>query len=78
MHGGAGRLYNGDLFNKLVCRSAFDRADLTYRKRIDGMHALRHFYASVLLAQVSRSGSGPTAVDGVFPTVPPAYGLDAA
>jgi hypothetical protein len=33
----------------VLCR--FDRAELEYRKRADGMHALRHFYASVLLAQ---------------------------
>ena len=31
--------------------AAFAKAEITYRKRIDGMHALRHFYVSVLLAQ---------------------------
>jgi integrase len=30
---------------------AFWKAEVEYRKRADGMHALRHFYASVLLAQ---------------------------
>jgi integrase len=38
-----------DLF-ALVAR-AFRAAGINYRKRADGMHALRHFYASVLLAQ---------------------------
>ncbi len=46
-----GRLYSGDLFSKVVWQGAFRKADLTYEKRRDGMHALRHFYASVLLAQ---------------------------
>jgi integrase len=31
--------------------AAFRTAGIEYRKRADGMHALRHFYASVLLAQ---------------------------
>ncbi|PSL55215.1 phage integrase family protein [Saccharothrix carnea] len=30
---------------------AFKQAGLTYTKRQDGMHAMRHLYASVLLAQ---------------------------
>lgn len=46
-----GQLYSGDHFSKQVWLPAFRRADLEYRKRVDGMHALRHFYASVLLAQ---------------------------
>jgi integrase len=46
-----GRLYSGDLFSKVVWQGAFRQADLTYEKRRDGMHALRHFYASVLLTQ---------------------------
>jgi integrase len=29
----------------------FRKAGLDYRKRADGMHALRHFYASVLFSQ---------------------------
>lgn len=49
--GDGGRLYTGDLFHKVVWMGAFRAAGLTYRKRADGMHALRHFYASVLLAQ---------------------------
>jgi integrase len=48
--GDNGRLYSGDLFNKVVWQGAFRTAGLDYRKRADGMHALRHFYASVLLA----------------------------
>lgn len=46
-----GRLYSGDLFSKVVWVAAFRAAGIEYRKRADGMHALRHFYASVLLAQ---------------------------
>jgi integrase len=49
--GVGGRLYTGDLFHKVVWQGAFRRAGLEYRKRADGMHALRHFYASVLLSQ---------------------------
>lgn len=48
--GESGRLYSGDLFGKVVWQGAFREAGLTYQKRADGMHALRHFYASVLLA----------------------------
>ncbi|WP_285501805.1 site-specific integrase [Actinokineospora sp. NBRC 105648] len=46
-----GRLYSGDLFNKTIWAGAFRRAGLKPAKQVDGMHALRHFYASVLLAQ---------------------------
>lgn len=46
-----GRAYSGDLFSKVVWQGAFRAAKIEYRKRADGMHALRHFYASVLLAQ---------------------------
>lgn len=49
--GDGGRLYTGDLFHKIVWQGAFRSAGLEYRKRADGMHALRHFYASTLLAQ---------------------------
>ncbi len=49
--GDEGRLYTGDLFTKVVWQAAFRRAEITYRPRADGMHALRHFYASTLLAQ---------------------------
>lgn len=48
--GEQGRLYSGDLFSKVVWQGAFRAAGVEYRKRADGMHALRHFYASVLLA----------------------------
>jgi integrase len=34
-----------------VWQGAFRTAGLAYRNRTDGMHALRHFYASTLLAQ---------------------------
>jgi integrase len=51
MTGENGRLYSGDLFTKVVWQGAFRNAGLDYRKRADGMHALRHFYASVLLSQ---------------------------
>ncbi|MBV8540055.1 MAG: site-specific integrase [Pseudonocardiales bacterium] len=49
--GSGGRVYTGDLFHKVVWQGAFRAAGLKYRKRADGMHALRHFYASTLLAQ---------------------------
>ncbi|MGH3871794.1 MAG: tyrosine-type recombinase/integrase [Pseudonocardiaceae bacterium] len=49
--GDGGRLYTGDLFHKVVWQGAFRAAGVEYRKRADGMHALRHFYASTLLAQ---------------------------
>ncbi|WP_327138944.1 tyrosine-type recombinase/integrase [Nocardia sp. NBC_01327] len=48
--GEAGRLYSGDVFNKLIWRPAFAAAGLTYVRRADGMHALRHYFASVLLS----------------------------
>ncbi|RLK61175.1 tyrosine-type recombinase/integrase [Actinokineospora cianjurensis] len=47
---GDGRPWSGDLFNKVVWQAAFKDAGLEYRNRLDGMHALRHFYASTLLA----------------------------
>ncbi|MEU0877587.1 site-specific integrase [Lentzea sp. NPDC005914] len=43
--------YSGDLFNKVVWTPAFKRAGLTYTNRQDGMHAMRHLYASILLAR---------------------------
>jgi integrase len=49
--GAGGRVYTGDLFHKVIWQGAFRVAGLEYRKRADGMHALRHFYASTLLAQ---------------------------
>jgi integrase len=51
MTGDDGRLYTGDLFHKVVWQGAFRRVGVEYRKRADGMHALRHLYASVLLSQ---------------------------
>jgi integrase len=41
----------GDAFNRRHWLPAFTRAGLTYVPGNDGMHALRHFYASTLLAQ---------------------------
>ncbi|WP_280268277.1 tyrosine-type recombinase/integrase [Nocardia wallacei] len=49
--GADGRLYTGDLFTKVVWQAAFRQAKIDYRKRADGMHALRHFYASTLLSR---------------------------
>ncbi|WAL64928.1 site-specific integrase [Amycolatopsis cynarae] len=49
--GEEGRLYSGDLFTKVVWHAAFRAAELDYRGRADGMHALRHFYASTLLSR---------------------------
>ncbi|ACU40165.1 tyrosine-type recombinase/integrase [Actinosynnema mirum] len=46
-----GRVYTGDLFHKVVWLGAFREAGLIYRNRADGMHALRHFYASTLLSR---------------------------
>ena len=48
--GDQGRLFGGDHFHKVVWQAAFRKAGVEYRKRADGMHALRHFYASTLLA----------------------------
>ena len=46
-----GMALSGDLFNKIVWRPAFGKAGLSYRNRVDGMHAMRHLYASKLLAR---------------------------
>lgn len=43
--------YSGDLFHKTAWSGAFRKAGVDYRKRADGMHALRHFYASTLLSR---------------------------
>lgn len=45
-----GEPHSGDHFNKVMWRGAFRAAGLAYAPRTDGMHALRHFYASTLLA----------------------------
>jgi integrase len=45
------RLYTGDLFTKVLWQGAFRAAGIEYRKRADGMHALRHFYAWTPLAR---------------------------
>jgi integrase len=47
----AGRVDTGSEFNYRHWRPAFTTAGLTYVEGEDGMHALRHFYASTLLAR---------------------------
>ncbi|MBB5892794.1 tyrosine-type recombinase/integrase [Kutzneria kofuensis] len=47
----SGELYTGDEFGKVIWQPAFKRAGLTYMKRQDGMHAMRHLFASALLSQ---------------------------
>lgn len=44
------KVWYGELFNATEWAAAFRAAELTRRRRIDGMHALRHLYASDLLA----------------------------
>jgi integrase len=46
-----GQLYTRHVFNTRVWRTAFSRAGLTYTEGQDGMHAMRHLYASHMLAQ---------------------------
>ena len=47
----ATRLWTGGGFHSAVWKPAFPRAGLTYTKRSDGMHALRHLFASLMLEQ---------------------------
>ncbi len=47
----AGKVETGTEFNHRRWRPAFATAGLTYIEGGDGMHALRHFYASTLLAR---------------------------
>ncbi|GAA4667125.1 hypothetical protein GCM10023214_71220 [Amycolatopsis dongchuanensis] len=44
-------LWNRDLFTKVVWRETFRTAAIKYRWPRGRMHALRHFYASTLLAR---------------------------
>ncbi|GAB4583988.1 tyrosine-type recombinase/integrase [Nocardia sp. IFM 10818] len=44
-----GKTWYGELFTATVWAGAFRTAGITRRRRIDGMHALRHLYASDLL-----------------------------
>jgi integrase len=46
----AGRALNAATFNTVAWRPARARAGIAHDSRQDGMHALRHYYASVLLA----------------------------
>jgi integrase len=45
------RLWLGDSFHTAVWKPAVARAGLTYVKQWDGMHALRHMFASLMLEQ---------------------------
>lgn len=47
----AGDLYTGQTFNKSVWKATFRRAGLPYQDREDGMHAMRHLFASAMLAR---------------------------
>ena len=47
----AGKVDTGCEFNWRHWRPAFTRAGIAYNEGHDGMHALRHFYASTLLAR---------------------------
>jgi integrase len=52
MTNAAGDLYTREAFNAAVWRPTFGQAGLTFATdRSDGMHALRHLYASHMLAQ---------------------------
>jgi len=53
----------GYLFLATVWVNAFRHAGLTKRDRVDGMHALRHYYASSCLAEGVRSWSWRTTWD---------------
>ncbi|WP_433599126.1 tyrosine-type recombinase/integrase [Nocardia sp. CA-135953] len=44
-----GKTWYGELFNATVWAGAFRGAKLTRRRRVDGLHALRHLFASDLL-----------------------------
>ncbi len=45
----SGTLYTRQAFNKTVWRPAFKRAGLSFEDREDGMHAMRHLFASAML-----------------------------
>ncbi|MFF4027037.1 tyrosine-type recombinase/integrase [Nocardia elegans] len=46
------KVWYGELFNATVWAGAFRDAGIPRRRRIDGMHQLRHFYASTQLANL--------------------------
>jgi site-specific recombinase XerD len=46
-----GELYKRTAFNYVICQPAFKAAGLSYEDRDDGMHALRHLFASSMLAR---------------------------
>ncbi|WP_216905909.1 tyrosine-type recombinase/integrase [Nocardia noduli] len=47
----AGSLLSGDQFTKIAWKPAFGAVEPSFRGRPDGMHALRHLFASTLLAR---------------------------
>jgi integrase len=47
-----GKVWYGELFNATVWKGAFRESGVPHRRRIDGMHQLRHFYASTQLANL--------------------------
>ncbi|MGW5520031.1 tyrosine-type recombinase/integrase [Nocardia africana] len=47
-----GKTWYGELYNATVWKGAFREAGIAMRPRIDGMHQLRHFYASTQLANL--------------------------
>ncbi|UOZ07506.1 site-specific integrase [Amycolatopsis sp. WQ 127309] len=49
MVNGAGELYTRQAFCNVIWRPTFKRAGLSYENREDGMHALRHLFASAML-----------------------------
>lgn len=49
IYGGNGTAVHRVYFNERIWRPALRKAGITPRARVDGFHALRHFYASALL-----------------------------
>jgi integrase len=45
----SGEAFYGYLFNATAWKSAFKKSGLTRRRLVDGPHALRHYYASMML-----------------------------
>ncbi|MER6667414.1 tyrosine-type recombinase/integrase [Amycolatopsis japonica] len=45
------RPWRGSTWGEHVWKPAFEQAEISYQRQQDGMHALRHFYASYLLTQ---------------------------
>jgi integrase len=49
MVNGAGDLYKRQAFNNVIWRPTFKKAGLSYEDHNDGMHAMRHLFASLML-----------------------------